>query len=277
MPTRNLSTANKPEVTAYFDLWVKGGDSIIERFRTELSSGGGPYEALDGTPAGLEPLMEWVVNQVEFVAAVDEHAELPAWYVAGPATDPSVGEMSPDSAHLVDGLCRYYAEVLIRNLPGVRWEIGDEPRRRKQYVDQNWPLVVGPLIAINPVRVAAIVAREARKSSDVRDSGWLLANYQRYAEILASEESDNSQLGWWVDEIDDVRLRDAGWRWEIGLDDEWAARPEPVHNALTTKLESLAGSSQVEQVERDAWWVAGTLEQQVIEAAVRAWTLEHSI
>ncbi|MEJ5888862.1 hypothetical protein WDZ16_10310 [Pseudokineococcus marinus] len=269
MPLRRLSTESRAAADAYFTEWVIGGARTLEAFARRLADDGGPADHLDGTPASLTPVFTWVVEHLVLVTdEVVDDGDLPPWCAPGPVTGPS-GELDPASARLADGLARYFGEVLVRHVPGARWLIGDEPRHRKTYIDQQWPVVAGHLLAINPLEARGLALKLAGQPVERRRYGWLQENAERYIEIGAQGGAPD-EPAWTVDAVDAERVPGEGWRWEVGLDDDLAADDDRTA-ALTTTLALLPGATAVEVEDRGAWLVAGDVDRAALEAAVRGW------
>ncbi|MEJ5943676.1 hypothetical protein WDZ17_00020 [Pseudokineococcus basanitobsidens] len=274
MPLRRLSTEPRAVADAYFTEWVVGGARRLEAFDHRLAEDGGPADRLDGTPESLVPVFTWVVEHLTFVTEelVDD-GDLPPWCVAGPVADPR-GELDPASARLADGLARYFGEVAVRHVPGARWVVGDEPRHRKTYVDQHWPVVAAHLLAVNPLLARGLAIKLARQPVSERRYTWLRDNLDDYRQI-AARGPEPDEPAWTVDAVDAEGVPGERWRWEVGLDDDLADDDDDGTASLTATLALLPGVTGVEEEDRGAWLVAGDVDRAVVEAAVRGWVAAH--
>lgn len=268
VPLRRLSTEPRAAADAYFTEWVVGGARTLEAFARRLAEDGGPADRLDGRPESLTPVFTWVVEHLTFVTdEVVDDGDLPPWFLPGPVGD-ARGELDPASARLADGLARYFGEVAVRHVPGARWVVGDEPRHRKTYVDQHWPVVAAHLLAVNPLLARGLAVKLARQPVEARRYTWLRDNVDDYREIAARGPAPD-EPAWTVDAVDAEGLRGGNWRWQVGLDDDLAADDRTA--VLTATLALLPGVTDVEEEDRGAWLVAGDVDRAVVEAAVRGW------
>src|SRR4051812_46419171 len=108
------------DAEVYFRNYVEAAPRRLDEFRREVAARGGPGQSLDFSPASLRLLWEWLLGELrrpEEPAPDDE--ELPAW------TDESdrngSGPLSPASLRLVDGATYYFAESVLRAVPGSGW------------------------------------------------------------------------------------------------------------------------------------------------------------
>jgi hypothetical protein len=156
VPLRKLRTLSLDEARAYFDAWVARAPGVAEDFRRSAEAAGVPANHPPRyRPDDLTPLWVLVVGRVETVDVVPD-VPLPPW--AAPGRPPEHAErrfeLSPDSLWLLDGLVCYFGEVVLRNNEGAYWELADEPRLRKIYLMQNWPVIAGlPSADVNPVGI----------------------------------------------------------------------------------------------------------------------------
>ncbi|PPK98192.1 hypothetical protein CLV92_102345 [Kineococcus xinjiangensis] len=274
MPVRRLSKESREAAQEYFDSWVLGGAAILESFTARIAAAGGPVDALDFTPQSLPVVFPWVVDHLSFVPGEVPDVPLPLWYL--PGAGGGAAAFDPESAWLVDGLCRYYGEVLVRHLPGVRWSVADEPRQRTTYLDQNWPVVEGPLLKVNPFYAARLALQQSRLPAPERAGDQLLENFGNYLGIVRREAGEVPATGWGVDEVDVPALREAGWVAEVGLDEDLAAGHPAALDRLTAKLRSLPGVTDVDHQDRGSWLVGGPARREDLEAAVRGWLAERN-
>lgn len=129
----------------------------MEAFRRTVAEGGGPIlEELDFSPESLVPVGEWVVRHGKLVRDIPEGTALPPWYEPGPPNRGLSTQPSPETLWLLDGLVYYFAECFLRAIPGLRWEVADEPRRRDIYVNQWWPVIEGMAVELNPLIVVGL-------------------------------------------------------------------------------------------------------------------------
>jgi len=270
VPRRKLISREDGE--AYFDLWVGNGGQIVKTFARRMEAAGGPVWALTFEPASLPEVFGWACGRIRLVPGdVVDDGDLPPWHAAGPITSP-FGDFDAESARWADGLSRYFGEVLIRHLPGVRWALADEPRYRDVYSEQWWPVIAGPLLGVNPLDAGGLAGKQGLLPADQRDIEWLLRNYHRYLTIVTDnrDPSREEPEEWQVGEIDHEPSLAEGWRYNVcGPEDERLdeARAED----LTTRLRSMPGVSDVDREDRTSWLVAGEVTQDSVEAVVRGW------
>jgi hypothetical protein len=171
---------------AFFDQYLKRRNERLAALnRRYWQTGDGNESDLDYSPESLEPLWAWAAKQLnrrEFTAAELEHASnLPA-----PMRQDYKPPLSENSLILIDDLAYYFAEVLCRNLEGVRWKVCST--KQKRYVDQNQPVLggfsaPGFTFGINP---REWVKRLARKTLDGQVGiDALLQSYEKVAGLLA--------------------------------------------------------------------------------------------
>lgn len=274
MPLRPLGQESRQAAEAYFEEWVLQGGRRLEAFARRTAEAGGPAGAMTFEPESLSEVFAWAAAHVRLVTGeVVDDGDLPPWQVPGSITHP-MGEYDPESARWVDGLCRYYGEVLVRHVPGASWKIGDEPRRRRQYIDQNWPVVAGPTLAVNPLYAGGLAAKQGRLPPEQRRVDLLLDNFRHYRDIALAGGGSTPEGGdWWVDDVDVEAARAQGWRLEVGAEEEL----EPTDAAaddLTRRLLLLPGVTGVERADRTSWLVAGDVRRGPVEATVRVWAAE---
>ena len=273
MPRRKITSPEEGE--AYFDLWVRQGGRVLAAYARRMEAAGGPAAVLTYEPESLPEVFSWTVGRLRLVLGdVVGDGDLPAWLTAGPITAPG-GGFDAESARWVDGLSRYYGEVLVRHLPGVRWVVADEPRYRHMYPDQWWPVVSGPRLVVNPLYVGRVAAKQCVLPPDERDRNWLLDNYRSY---LAAVTKDRNLLreeseAWLVGEVDHEPTMAEGWRFGVSGDED-ADLDEARAQELTERLRLLPGVSDVEREDRTSWLVAGTVSEASLEVLVRAWAQE---
>jgi len=158
MPQRRLGREPRDEAKRYFDTWTGTSAERAEAFRRQVAAAGGPGpDVLDGTPASLVPAWTWLREHAETVDELPDDPDLPEW--AEPGRAPRGFELSPATLRLLDGFIHYYAQVLLADVPGTRWEFYEDRRRGDVNVDHQWPVLVGERIHVNPMVVAGLTYR----------------------------------------------------------------------------------------------------------------------
>ncbi len=145
---------SKAEASAYLEQFLREMPSALERLRTHCSATGGPD--LDGSVPSLDELWAWARPQFQWregyvppalgqpgaqISAdeLEPTDALPSWFHHPSAA--GYARYSAETLWLVDGLARYLGEVVVADVPGAGWRVGNA--RRKGYLFQNQPVVGG--------------------------------------------------------------------------------------------------------------------------------------
>lgn len=157
------------EAKAFFDQYVQLADERLtllkQRFR---NCGGGTGNELDFTPESLVPLWRWAMGQFgkrEHTAEELEHImSLPDWFRQ---EQMARKRLSEGSLVLIIDIAYYFAEVFIRNHPGVHWIINRT--KVKRLYGGNQPVLAGftpPMDPRNLVKVAALKTLDGRAGEE---------------------------------------------------------------------------------------------------------------
>ena len=120
----------------HFEEYVARADDGLQRLRTQCNVD------LDCSPESMTALWAWFLGRAEALEEprpFDDAARLPAWV---DVDDPFLQRLTVATLWMADGLAYYLAACLQAAVPGARWEMGDEPRV-KSYFFQNQPLLTG--------------------------------------------------------------------------------------------------------------------------------------
>jgi hypothetical protein len=133
----------KEEAEAFFRQYLRLGDERIAQLNRQFyQTGGGNESELDFDPESLLPLWRWAAKRLkrrEFTSAEIEHIEsLPDWFRQDQM---SKKPLSEETVILLNDIAYYFAEVLVRTLQGVHWDVCRA--KVKRYIHQNQPVVVG--------------------------------------------------------------------------------------------------------------------------------------
>jgi hypothetical protein len=115
----NFDEMTRKEARSYLREYVAGHPRRLEEFRQRVAAEGGPAsELLDFSPESLLPLWSWLLPRVK---ADDFHGDFYLSYV--------------------EGLAAYFAECLLRNVPGVSWAAGEPGGKVHPSIDKNRPVL----------------------------------------------------------------------------------------------------------------------------------------
>lgn len=145
---------SKAEAKEYLEQFLREMPSALERLRSQSSVTGGPE--LDGSVASLDELWAWALPRFQWregyvppalgqpgarISAdqLEPADDLPSWFHHPSAA--GYARYSVETIWLVDGLARYLGELVVANVPGAGWRVGNA--RRKGYLFQNQPVVGG--------------------------------------------------------------------------------------------------------------------------------------
>lgn len=172
----NYSTIQPPFTLRFFDMtkeeliayavWFH--DSVPGRI-AELTStvkGTPGYERWEPnlTPESLEGLGRWFESQVETRKRSDEEMEAMRAKLTFPIDIPD-DQLMNRTFSLVMDVGMYFGQVVLKNLPGTRW---DQSLRNKRFADYGQPVIMGfGTVPLNPVRVIVTNAYKAAKKERV--------------------------------------------------------------------------------------------------------------
>jgi hypothetical protein len=176
------------QAQAFFDQYLRLRDERLAALnRRYWQTGGGNESDLDFSPDSLEPLWAWAAKQLrrrEFTPAELEHAgSLPA-SIRQDYKPP----LSEDSLILINDIAYYFAEVLIRTLEGVHWQVCKT--KVKRYVDRNQPVLggfsaPGFTLGINPRRQVKVLALKTLDGEAGDDA--LLQEYEKCFSLIEEQ------------------------------------------------------------------------------------------
>lgn len=171
MPPVDYSELSDEEAQLRFHELTSSSPERIAWLRGEVG------EALDLTPESLVPLWEWFVRREG--SRTDRGGELPVWYEPDPP-EVAAQRLAPATLRDVDAIALYFAEVLLRDVPGAAWGIGRLPRSMK-YAHQNKPVVKLPGDQdVNPVGIVYGNAVRVALMGEGSDPDTLLAAYRAW-------------------------------------------------------------------------------------------------
>ena len=152
----------------------------LTRLRTTLTSHAAPRRLLDGSPASVAPVWEWISTRAAAHGVAPCTLEedptrdsWPSWARHGMLVDPH-----PPAATLalVDGFTSYLAVVLTTAVPQARWQVGEH--RLEHYPMTGYPVLVADH---HQIFLPAMPLYSAYQSAHGRDpmSGTEMAEYTR--------------------------------------------------------------------------------------------------
>ena len=107
------------------------------------------------TPESLQPLGEWFDGQVETRKKTSEEVEQTRSSLTFPMDIPDE-ELTTRTFSLAMDIGIYFAQVLLKNLPGTAW---DQPLKNKRFADYGQPVILGfGKVPLNPIRVIVTTA-----------------------------------------------------------------------------------------------------------------------
>jgi len=146
----------KKDLIAYATWFHDSTPGRIAELTKAVQSTSG-YESWEpnATPESLEDLGRWLEGQVEMRKKdADEIAETRA-KLTFPIEIPDE-ELTNRTFSLAMDIGMYFAQVVLKNLPGTRW---DQPLGSKKFADYGQPVVMGfGTVPLNPVRVMVTTA-----------------------------------------------------------------------------------------------------------------------
>jgi hypothetical protein len=130
----------------------------------------------DLSPDSLRVLGDWFSQQVETrPRTLKEKEEIESRLTF--SIDVPSEELTPTSFSLAMDVGMYFGQVVLKNLPGTRW---DQPLKNPRFADYGQPVIMGfGTVPLNPVRIALMLAYafSAKEQSGDR----LLTLYETWA------------------------------------------------------------------------------------------------
>jgi hypothetical protein len=130
-------------------------ERIAELTKTVKGTPG--YEGWEpnAAPDSLEVLDRWFEGQVETRKKNTDEIEETRSKLTFPIDIPEE-ELTNKSFSLAMDIGMYFAQVILKNLPGTRW---DQPLRNKRDADYGQPVIMGfGTVPLNPVSIAVTTA-----------------------------------------------------------------------------------------------------------------------
>jgi len=147
------------ESDAFFHNYLVESHARMEALREEFQKSQATISAvLDFNPASLIPLWSWASGRLQkrqWTEAEKPKNDLratPGWEIR------DFRPFADQSLRLLGDVAYYFAEVFIRNHPGVSWEvcrIGDP-----DFADENQPVLSGFIVPMNPRTLLRVVAKK---------------------------------------------------------------------------------------------------------------------
>ena len=172
-PFANLKfwTMPKDELRTYYRWFlVEIPERIPELEKAVSETPGYEHWRAEGTRSSLDPLSEWFVGQVETRPRTPE--ELAEMKGESPfPIDIEPDELTNRTFSLAMDIGMYLSQVLMKNLPGLRWE---HPLGSPKFVDYGQPVLRGSgRVPLNPVRVVVTlaygIARKPQRGQRLRE------------------------------------------------------------------------------------------------------------
>lgn len=154
--TLEFRTMPKDELRAYYRWFLEHTPERVAELRKAVNETAG-YESwrADGTPASLDVLGTWFVAEVETRDRTEKEldeikADLPYPIAVSPS------ELTNRTFSLAMDIGMYLSQVLMKNVPGLRWE---HPLGSPKFVDYGQPVVRGSgRVPLNPVALMVTLA-----------------------------------------------------------------------------------------------------------------------
>ena len=147
---------SRKELEAY-RIWfhqVRAG-RIAELTRAVKSTAGYERWEPDATPASLDVLGSWLEGQVETRRKTAEEVEGIRAKLRFPIDIPE-DQLTDRTFSLAMDIGMYFAEVILKNVPGTRW---DQPLKGRNVADYGQPVIMGlGMVPLNPVSVVLTTA-----------------------------------------------------------------------------------------------------------------------
>jgi hypothetical protein len=148
--SRSFRECSREELRAYAR-WFR--ESLPERERVlekavRSTPGFEGWEA-DATPESLDGLGRWLETRVETRERTRE--ELAQAFARSGGFDHAERELTARTLSIVWDVAMYFARVILRSLPGTRWDL---ILRAKRHVDYGQPVLAGfGKVPLNPVQL----------------------------------------------------------------------------------------------------------------------------
>jgi len=185
VPPKDFEALSVTQARAFLARYVATSADRLEQFIELVAATGGPArERLDRSPESLVPLHAWFVSRARRADAPDAAGELPEWYEPDPPALAS-SRLAPCTIADADGLALYFAEVLRRAMPGLRWDIGKEPKRLR-YAHQHKPLLKDSDLDIDVIGIAYGMGVRAAIMGTSLEPEALLTVYRAWTEAPSS-------------------------------------------------------------------------------------------
>jgi hypothetical protein len=140
-------------------------ERIVELTKAVKSTPGFQGWEPDGTLESLDRLGEWFDGQVETRRQTAEELEEIRSKLTFPIDIPEE-DLTTKSFSLAMDIGMYFSRVILRNLPGTRW---DQPVGNKNFADYGQPVIMGfGTVPLNPVRVMVTTAYGISRNSPAR-------------------------------------------------------------------------------------------------------------
>jgi hypothetical protein len=154
--TLDFAAMSKKELQAYA-AWFQEvlPERVAELTKAVKSTPGHGAWDPDLTPESLQALGSWFEGQAETRKQTgDEVEELRAKLVF--PIDVSDRELTNRTFSLAVDIGMYFSQVVLKNLPGTRW---DQILKNQRFADYGQPVIVGfGNVPMNPVRLAVVTA-----------------------------------------------------------------------------------------------------------------------
>ena len=185
VPPKDFEALSESEAREFLARYVATAVERLERFIQLVAATGGPTrERLDRSPESLVPLHGWFVSRARRADAADAAGDLPPWYEPDPPELAS-SRLAPRTIADADGVALYFAEVLLRAMPGLRWDIGKEPKRLR-YAHQHKPLLKDGDLDIDVMAIAYGMGVRAAIMGTSLEPEALLMVYRAWTEPPAT-------------------------------------------------------------------------------------------
>jgi len=120
----DFDNMTRKEAQNYFRHYVEGHTKRVEAFRQRVAAEGGPaLGELNFSAESLLPLWAWLLTRIKAEDFQDFRNSFRRSYI--------------------EGLAAYFAECVLRNMPGVSWDIARPGGKRVPSIYKNMPVLVG--------------------------------------------------------------------------------------------------------------------------------------
>lgn len=244
----------------HFRAYLDSRDRRLAAFTSLVRARGGPE--LDGSEESVRQLGAWLLDAL--AEGARDPSNDPIW---APTGDDFPGRLSSESLQLLDGTALYFATVLQRRNPALRWTMASD----RGVVDYQQPVLEG----FGPTRLAAVMPIMrvfSVRLSQPRDSDWLiklLRTWNETAKRAASATGPPADEA--IDDVDVVAIsEDPDWDVEIWIPDH-AERTlgEEEFRQLPKRLEAIDGIERVAWEDRERFLAKVGSEAGIMELKVR--------